>query len=83
MLLILSIAISTENFTIKELIKEAHKFIYKSLVEERNYLESDSKEKLLLPYIAVTKKDKNKLSLISLPLVVLKGSKDSISPLLP
>ncbi len=37
-LLILSIAISTENYIIEGLIKETYKFAHKSLVEEGNYL---------------------------------------------
>ncbi len=84
-LLILSVAVSTGNFTVEGLIEKAHKFAYKSLVEEGNYLGSDSIEDPLIAYIAPLinrRKDKNKLPLISLPLIISKGSKDSIPPLL-
>jgi len=49
-LLILSIAVSIGNFTIEGLIEEVHKFAYKSLVEEENYLKSDNTENLLILY---------------------------------
>ncbi len=51
-LLILSVAVSTGNFTVEGLIEKAHKFAYKSLVEEGNYLGSDSIEDPLIAYIA-------------------------------
>ncbi len=59
-LLILSIAVLIENFTIKELIEEAYKFIYKSLLENGNYLKSNNTENSLLPYISVSTKKKDK-----------------------
>ncbi len=80
-LLILSIAVVIGNFTVEGLIEKAHKFAYKSLIEEGNYLGSDSTENPLITYIVPPiskKKDKNKLPLISLPLIISEGSKDSI-----
>ncbi len=85
-LLILSVAVSTGNFTVEELIKEAYKFAYKSLIEAGNYLGFDSIESPLIDYIAPIigrKKDKYKLPPVSSPLIVLEGSKDSVLPLLP
>ncbi len=84
-LLILSIVFSIGNFTIEELIEKAHKFAYKSLVKEGNYLGSNSTKNPLISYLAVSirRKDKNKLLSVSLPLIVLEGLKDSIPPLLP
>ena len=83
-LLILSISVSTENFTVEGLIEEAYKFAYKSLVEVRNYLGFDSIEEFLISYLAIStkRKDKNKLPSVSLSLIVPKGSKDLIPPLL-
>jgi len=84
-LLILSIAVLIENFTVEGLIEEMHKFAYKSLVEERNYLGSDSTKSPLIIYITPPisrRKDKNKLSLVLSPLIVLEGSRDLVSPLL-
>ncbi len=74
-LLILNIAVSTGNFTIEGLIEEVYKFTYKSLVKEENYLESNSTENLLLFYLSILtkKKDKNKLLLVSLPLIISEG----------
>ena len=82
--LILSIAVLTVNFTSEGLIEEVHKFVYKSLLEARNYLRSDSIKNPLLSYIAVSvgRKDKEKLPPISLPLIVLERSKNSIPSLL-
>jgi len=45
-LLILNIAVLTGNFTVEGLIEKAYKFAYKSLVEERNYLGSNSTKNL-------------------------------------
>ncbi len=83
-LLILSVVVLTINFTIKGLIEKVHKFAHKSLVEARNYLGFDNTENPLILYQAVltNRKDKNQLSLISLPLIVPKGLKDSVSSLL-
>ena len=83
-LLIISVVVSTGNFTVEELIEEAHKFTYKSLIKDKNYLGSDSTENLLISYLAVPtkRKDKNKLSPVSLSLIILEGSKDSILLLL-
>jgi len=47
-LLILNVAVSTENFMVEGLIEEAYKFAYKSLIEAENYLGSDSTESLLI-----------------------------------
>ncbi len=85
-LLILSIAVFTENFIVEGLIEEAHRFVYKSLIEAGNYLRSDSIESPLIDYIAFAtnrKKDKYKLPLVSSPLIVPEESKDSVSSLLP
>ena len=73
------------NFTVEGLIEEAHKFTYKSLIKVENYLGSDSTESLLIDYVILVtsrRKDKNKLPLISSPLIIPEGSKDSIPPLL-
>ena len=64
-LLILSVTVSTGNFTVEGLIEEVHKFAYKSLIEAGNYLGSDSTESPLIDYVALIinrRKDKNKLS---------------------
>jgi len=84
-LLILSIAVSTGNFIVEGLIKEAHKFTYKSLVKEGNYLGSDTINSPLIAYLASPtnrRKDKNKLLPVSLSLIVSEGSKNSVLPLL-
>ncbi len=47
-LLILNVAVLTENFTIEGLIEKVHKFAYKSLIEAGNYLGSDSTESPLI-----------------------------------
>ncbi len=78
--------ISIGNFIVEELIKEAHKFAYRSFIKAENYLGSDSIESPLINYVVLAtnrRKDKNKLSLVSLPLIVPEGSKDSVLPLLP
>ncbi len=59
-LLILNIAVSIGNFTVEGLIKEAHKFMHKSLVEEENYLGSNSTENLLIPYLIILTRRKEK-----------------------
>jgi len=73
------------NFTVEGLIKEAYKFAYKSLVEDRNYLGSDSIENSLILYLAIPtrRKDKHILPSVSSLLIVPEGSKDSVSLLLP
>ena len=84
-LLILNIIVSTKNFTVEELIKKTHKFIYKNLLENENYLELDSIKNLLLKYILILTGRKNKkkeLPSVFLSLIVLEGSKDSILPIL-
>jgi len=84
-LLILSVAVSIENFTVEGLIEEAYKFIYKSLIEAENYLGSDNTKSLLIDYVTLItskRKDKNKLPLVSSSLIVPEGSKDSVSSLL-
>ena len=80
-LLILNIAVSTRNFSIEGLIEKAYRFVSKSLLEKGNYLGSDSIKELLIPYVVVSsrRKNKNKLPLVSLPLIVSEESKDSVS----
>ena len=70
---------------VKGLIEKAYKFAHKSLVEEGNYLGSDSTESSLIAYITSPtnrRKDKNKLPPVFSPLIVPEGSKDLISLLL-
>ena len=84
-LLILSVSVLTENFTVEGLIKKAYKFIYKSLIKEGNYLGANSTENPLISYLAVPtrRKKKSKLLSVSSSLIVPEESKDSILLLLP
>ncbi len=84
-LLILNIAVSTKNFTVEGLIEKAYKFTYKSILKDRNYLKSNSTENLLLIYILIPirqKQKKKKLLPISSPLIVSKELKNLISSIL-
>ncbi len=75
-----------KNFIVEGLIKEAYKFAYKSLLEDENYLRLNSTENLLLSYISVLirRKDKKKeLLLVFLPLIIPKELKNLIPPILP
>ncbi len=84
-LLILSVTVSTENFIVEELIEKIYKYVYKNLVEKKNYLGSNSTENPLISYLTVPirRKDKNRLSPVSSSLIVSKGSKNSVSPYYP
>src|SRR6266498_2021616 len=65
-LLILNVAVSTENFIVEGLIEKAYKFVYKSLVEDENYLRFDSTKNPLISYLAISIKRKNKNKLLSI-----------------
>ncbi len=80
-LLILSIIVSIKNFTVEGLIEEIYKFIYKSLLKNKNYLKSDSTENPLLSYIPVLngrKNKKKKLFLVFLLLIIPEEFTDSV-----